>query len=151
MNSLLQNIDHINIVVKDLETVMQFFLALGFQVKDRSRLNGAWISKTVGLDDVDAEYVKLTLPGDNTSIELIRFDNPPGNAIPNPEKANTQGLRHVAFQVADIEKTVAFLKEKGIHPVSVIQSYSAANKRLVYFHGPEGLLLELAQYDGKTS
>ena len=150
MTARLQNIDHINIVVKDLETVMHFFLALGFRLKDRARLNGAWISKTVGLDDVDAEYVKLALPGDNTAIELIRFDNPPGSAIANPEKANTQGLRHLAFQVADIEKTVAFLKAKGIHPVSAIQSYAASHKRLVYFHGPEGILLELAQYAEKT-
>ena len=71
MKPVLKNIDHINIVVKDLQTVKDFFISLGFQEKDQSRLSGDWISKTVGLEDVDAEYVKLTLPGDSTSIELI--------------------------------------------------------------------------------
>ena len=68
------------------------------------------------------------------------------NAIPEPEKANTQGLRHLAFRVSDIGETVAFLKTKGIQPISAIQKYSATDKQLVYFNGPEGILLELAQY-----
>jgi len=146
MTSFLQSIDHINIVVEDLARVTDFFVSLGFKVKDQSRLRGEWISKIVGLDDVDAEYVKLTLPGDSTSLELLQFTNPEYTNIPNPGKANTQGLRHLAFGVADIEAAVAFLKEQGIEPVSSIQEYAPANKKLVYFKGPEDILLELAQY-----
>jgi catechol 2,3-dioxygenase-like lactoylglutathione lyase family enzyme len=93
-----------------------------------------------------AAYVKLTLPGDSTSLELIQFKNPPSTKIPNPGKANTQGLRHLAFRVADIEKAVSFLKTQGIEPFSSIQEYAPASKKLVYFKGPEGILLELAQY-----
>jgi catechol 2,3-dioxygenase-like lactoylglutathione lyase family enzyme len=52
----------------------------------------------------------------------------------------------MAFRVSDIEKTVAQLKQKGIDPVSAIQEYSKTKKKLVYFRGPEGILLELAQY-----
>ncbi len=146
MTSLLQSIDHLNIVVKNLEEVTRFFVSLGFQIKDQSRLRGEWISKTVGLEDVDAEYIKLTLPGDSTSLELIQFKNPLYIKILSPGKANTQGLRHLAFRVDDLEKSVSFLKEQGIEPVSSIQEYSPANKKLVYFKGPENILLELAQY-----
>lgn len=146
MKPFLQNIDHINIVVKDLEKIKAFFVALGFEVMDQSNLSGAWISETVGLEDVDAEYVKLTLPGDSISVELIQFQHPPLNEIENPEKANTHGIRHLAFRVGDIEQTVAFLKQKGIDPLSAIQEYTKLGKKLVYFHGPEGILLELAQY-----
>lgn len=146
MTPLLQNIDHINIVVNDLEKVKAFFIALGFVLEDQAELSGGWISKTVGLADVEAEYAKLTLPGDSASIELIRFKNPPLTEIPTPEKANTQGFRHLAFRVSDIEQTVAFLKEKGIDPLSAVQKYSKTNKKLVYFCGPEGILLEMAQY-----
>jgi catechol 2,3-dioxygenase-like lactoylglutathione lyase family enzyme len=146
MTSFLQSIDHVNIVVKDLPGVTRFFVSLGFEHKDQSRLRGEWISKTVGLDQVDAEYVKLTLPGDSTSLELIQFTTPKLTSIPHPGKANTQGLRHLAFQVADIEAAVAFLKDQGIEPVNSIQEYAPANKKLVYFKGPEDILLELAQY-----
>ena len=143
---MLQNIDHINIVVKDLERVKRFFISLGFVVQDQSRLQGAWISKTVGLDNVDAAYVRLTLPGDRASLELIQFKNPPLVQIPGPDRANTQGLRHLAFRVDNIVKAVSFLKDQGIEPVSSIQAYAPTQKKLVYFRGPEGILLELAQY-----
>jgi len=151
MPAILHSIDHINIVVKNLKEVKRFFVALGFEIKDQSRLQGQWISDTVGLENVDAEYAKLTLPGDNTSLELIQFKHPPATNIPNPGQANTQGLRPLAMQVADIETAVTFLKEQGIEPVSAIQEYVPARKKLVYFKGPEDILLELAQYgDPKT-
>ncbi len=146
MSSFLTNIDHINIVVKDLEKVKQFFLAIGFELQDQSRLQGEWISKIVGLNDVDAEYVRLTLPGDSIALELLQFANPPLYEIESPDKANTQGFRHLAFRVIDIEKTVAHLKDKGIEPFSPIQEFTKTGKKLVYFRGPEGILLELAQY-----
>ena len=146
MTAYLQNIDHINIVVKNLERVERFFVSLGFQVTDRSELRGEWISKTVGLNEVEAEYVKLTLSDDPISLELIQYKSPPATEIPNPGKANTQGLRHLAFRVPDIQKAVSFLIEKGIEPFSSIQEYAPANKKLVYFLGPEDILLELAQY-----
>ena len=72
-----------------------------------------------------------------------------GNGLPiQPihEKANTQGFRHLAFRVSDIEKTVALLKQKGIDPVSAIQEYFKAKKKLGYFRGREGILHELAHY-----
>ncbi|MBT8355636.1 MAG: VOC family protein, partial [Desulfofustis sp.] len=111
-----------------------------------SRLEGDWISETVGLKDVAARYVKLTLPGDRVSVELLQFDHPPITKISSPGLANTQGYRHVAFRVNDIVQTVSFLKQRGINPLSPIQEYAKLSKKLVYFRGPEGILLELAQY-----
>jgi len=150
MTSLLKKIDHINIVVENLEEVKQFFISLGFEIEDRSKLNGEWISKTVGLEDVVAEYIKLALPSDTASIELIQFRNPPLVKNLKNDKANTQGFRHVAFQVSDIKKAVSFLKKQGIKPESSIQEYPPTKKKLVYFKGPENILLELAQY-GETA
>lgn len=146
MNSFVERIDHINIVVKDLDEVKEFFLSLGFAQEDESNLEGNWISETVGLEDVAARYVKLTLPGDRVSVELLQFDHPPIAEISSPGLANTQGYRHVAFRVKDIEETVSFLKNRGISPLSPIQEYAKLSKKLVYFRGPEGILLELAQY-----
>lgn len=143
---MVHRIDHVNIVVKDLDRVKEFFLALGFIEQDQSRLSGEWISDTVGLEDVEAHYVRLTLPGDSISIELLQFDHPPINEIAHLGRANTQGFRHLAFRVEDIEKTAAFLKRRGIEPLSPIQEYVKLSKKLVYFRGPEDILLELAQY-----
>lgn len=146
MENFVERIDHINIVVKNLGEVKAFFMSLGFREEDQSTLEGNWISETVDLEDVKARYVKLTLPGDNVPIELLEFDHPPMTEISFPGSANTQGFRHVAFRVKDIESTVSFLKNKGIEPLSQIQEYLKLSKKLVYFRGPEGILLELAQY-----
>ena len=146
MNSYVERIDHINIVVKELDQVKDFFLSLGFTQEDESNLEGNWISETVGLEKVAARYVKLTLPGDRVSVELLQFHHPPITEISSPGLANTQGYRHVAFRVRDIEQTVSFLQDRGISPLSPIQVYSKLSKKLVYFRGPEGILLELAQY-----
>ncbi len=146
MNSYVERIDHINIVVKDLDQVKDFFLSLGFTQEDESNLEGNWISETVGLEEVAARYVKLTLPGDRVSVELLQFHHPPIIEISSHRLANTQGYRHVSYRVKEIEETVSFLKNRGINPLSPIQEYTKLSKKLVYFRGPEGILLELAQY-----
>ena len=48
MDALVERLDHIDIVVKDLDQVKDFFLALGFAQEDQSRLAGSWISAKVG-------------------------------------------------------------------------------------------------------
>jgi catechol 2,3-dioxygenase-like lactoylglutathione lyase family enzyme len=144
--TLLHSIDHVNIVVEDLDRVSRFFIAFGFELQDQSQLSGEWISRTVGLEDVDASYVKLTLPGDTVSLELIQFRTPPTRKIPDAGRANTAGFRHLAFRVTDIEAAIALVREQGIEPFSEIQEYVPKRKKLVYFRGPEDILLELAQY-----
>ena len=60
---MFQSIDHVNIVVRDLQAAKAFFTDCGFTIQHEGDLQGHWISKIVGLDDVRAEYAKLTLPG----------------------------------------------------------------------------------------
>ena len=70
---MIKHIDHINIVVSDLETSVSFFTEhLDFQVYKRDDLQGDWISKVVGLEHVKATYVQLILPGSETTLELIQ-------------------------------------------------------------------------------
>ena len=146
MTASLQRIDHVNIVVRDLERVKQFFVALGFEVRDQAELKGEWISKIVELNNVEAEYVKLAPPAGGTMLELIRYDNPPANEVPLVGDANTLGFRHMACEVGNMEEAIAALKELDIQPLSEVQEYAPAKKKLVYFRGPEGILLELAEY-----
>src|SRR5258708_6099777 len=75
---LFKKIDHINIVVSDLEAAKDFFLSLGFTVVERRILQGEWINKVVNLPDVKAEYIALTIPGTQTNIELLKYYTPEG-------------------------------------------------------------------------
>lgn len=139
-------IDHVNIVVDDLDAVRDFFLLFGFEERDSSELKGEWISKIVGLEDVHAKYSMLCLSEGQTNIELIKYYNPQSPSNKQQEKANQYGLRHIAFVVDDIEQQIKQLEGVGISCFNNIQTYAKNGKRLVYFYGPEGIILELAQY-----
>jgi catechol 2,3-dioxygenase-like lactoylglutathione lyase family enzyme len=143
---MIKKLDHINIVVSNIEKSINFFALLGFNVEDRAPLHGQWVSLIVGLENVDAEYVKLHLPHNNTRIELIHFTNPPSESDPRMNIANQLGYRHIAFEVNDIATVTTNLQQHGIKLLSPVQTYPKTGKQLVYFYGPDNILLELAQY-----
>ena len=144
--AMLKKINHVNIVVSNLEETKAFFIQLGFEIGDESGLSGEWISSIVGLPDVNAKYVTLSLPGTETNLELIEYTSPPSGKDSNMDKANQIGFRHIAFEVDNIEDEVCRMKEKGIEFLSPIQTYPKTGKRLAYLWGPDRILLELAQY-----
>ncbi len=143
---MIKQIDHINIVVSDLSAAERFFSHFGFKRKAGGRLEGAWISAVVGLPDVVAEYVALDLSGRKPAIELLRYYSPRHEATAEINKPNAIGYRHIALEVSDIEKHVEELKRQNVTLLSDIQVFPANGKKLVYFLGPDNILLELAQY-----
>ncbi|ODS31346.1 MAG: putative lyase [Candidatus Scalindua rubra] len=145
---MLKKINHVNVVVSNLEEAKAFFIQLGFSVGDESELSGEWISSIVRLQNVKSRYVTLALPGTDTNLELIEYGSPPSERDPNMDKANQIGFRHIAFEVENIEEVVHNLKNKGIKFISSIHTYPKTGKQLVYFWGPDRILLELAQYSG---
>ncbi len=143
---MLKKIDHVNVVISNLDIAKEFFTQLGFEVGDESELAGEWISLIVGLQDVKAKYVTLSLPGSSTKLELIEYVSPPSGQDKHIGKANMIGVRHIAFEVDNIEELVQSLRSKGVKFINSIQTYPTTGKRLIYLYGPDGILLELAQY-----
>lgn len=98
-----------------------------------------------------ADCLFLQAPEGETRIELIRYDAPSGLSFSENARANTIGLRHIAFEVQDIDSTLAKAKELGIDPISapVEVPFKVGNlgvKRLAYFHDYDGTLIEAASY-----
>jgi catechol 2,3-dioxygenase-like lactoylglutathione lyase family enzyme len=148
---MIHGLDHINIVVSDLDRARRFFELFGFKTLDASALSGEWISEIVQLEDVSARYVRLELPGTACKIELIVYDHPVQEDQIHPGRANQIGLRHLAFAVKDIELEVTRLENAGVEFLSDIHVYQKLGKKLVYFYGPDGILLELAEYGTKQA
>src|SRR5258708_1303681 len=135
---MLKKIDHINIVVENLDVAKSFFMTLGFTIQGEAELTGKWIDALTGLKKVKAHYVGLHLKGCETNIELLQFLKPKGNKQEGIASVNQMGFRHMAFEVADIEKVVAKLKGEKVTFISEIQTYKPANKKLCYLLGPKG-------------
>lgn len=143
---MIKRIDHINIVVSNLEEARDFFLHFGFSATEPAELKGEWISSVVRLTDVSARYVVLSHSSSSITIELLHYSHPPSGRDAGLSKANQIGFRHLAFEVEDIEAAVGQLRDKGVKFLSDIQIYEKAGKKLVYFYGPDGILLEFAEY-----
>jgi catechol 2,3-dioxygenase-like lactoylglutathione lyase family enzyme len=143
---LIKKIDHINVVVRDLDAAKNFFMHFGFNVLREGELEGEWIEKIVGLSHVSANYIALALPDTQTNIELIKYYSPEGESDPKLSLPNQIGFRHIAMEVKEIEKIVSDLKRKGITFFSNVQTYDDT-KKLCYFLGPEGIIIELAEYE----
>ena len=73
-------------------------------------------------------------------IELFSFPNPPAR----PSRPEALGLRHLAFEVDDIESIVKDLSLKGIQTEQVrVDEFTG--KKFTFFTDPDGLPLELYQ------
>ena len=66
----------------------------------------------------------------------------PKNPPKRPSFPEACGLRHLAFQVDDIDSVVAELKSKGIE-CEPIRMDEFTNKKMTFFFDPDGLPLEL--------
>ena len=78
------------------------------------------------------------LDAGNAQIELFSFPDPPQR----PTRPEACGLRHLAFEVDDIEAEIARLERYGVvaEPIRV-DPYT--DRRFTFFADPDGLPLEL--------
>ncbi|MFT5886694.1 MAG: glyoxylase I family protein [Arcticibacterium sp.] len=84
----------------------------------------------------DSYKLDLALDGEYV-IELFSFPSPP-KRISRPEAA---GLRHLAFEVEDMEAAIAHLEKYNIEAEPVrIDEFT--EKRFTFFADPDGLPLE---------
>jgi catechol 2,3-dioxygenase-like lactoylglutathione lyase family enzyme len=151
---MIRSVDHINIVVEDLERSARFYVdLLGFEETRRAHLEGDWIEAVVGLKGVRADVVYVQPSGGGPRIELIKYEVPTGVALPENAQPHTVGLRHVAFRVDGIHALCDRLREAGVELVgpptqvpSAVINHDAGHKTLCYFHDPDGVVLEFAEY-----
>lgn len=153
-SAMIRAIDHINIVVADLARSVAFYTeVLGFRKTHDVTMEGEWIERIIGLRGVKGFVAFVEPPGGGPRIELLEYRAPAGVTLPENSRANTLGLRHVAFRVDDIATMAARLRAAGVtlfsDPVRVpagVVKFAAGDKTLLYFLDPDGVILELAEY-----
>ena len=143
----IQRMDHVGVVVEDLEAATAFFLELGFTVQGDGSVGGEWVDRIVGLDGIEVDFAMVETPDGHSRLELIRFRSPPGPDADRTVPANVPGIRHLAFAVDDVDAAVARLEPRGAELVGEIVRYGDVY-RLCYIRGPEGIIIELAEQLG---
>lgn len=136
--------DHVGITVRDLDSAIAFFIALGLEVEGRTVVEGEFIEIVTGIPGAASEIVMMRFPGGGTALELssfIRPDPEPGLSAP---MANQTGIRSVALQVKDLQACVERLASEGYALIGGIGEYENA-WRMAYVRGPEDIIVALAE------
>jgi catechol 2,3-dioxygenase-like lactoylglutathione lyase family enzyme len=139
-----ERMEHVGIVVDDLAAATAFFVELGLELQGEGQVEGAWVDRAVGLEDVRAEIAMLETPDGHGRLELSTFLAPPSRSGDGHAPANTTGLRHVSFRVDDLDNVLARLQARGAELVGEVERYENIY-RLCYLRGPEGVIVELAE------
>jgi catechol 2,3-dioxygenase-like lactoylglutathione lyase family enzyme len=143
----IQRMEHVGVVVDDLEAATAFFVELGLELQGEASVEGGWVDRVVGLEGVRADIAMLGTPDGHGRVELARFHAPSGSGGDRHAPANAPGIRHVAFAVDDIDAVVAGLRARGAGLVGEVERYKDSF-RLCYVRGPEGIIVELAERIG---
>ena len=142
---MIQRMDNVLIVVKDLEAAKAFFAELGMELEGEATNEGCWVDRIVGLDDVRADIAMMRTPDGHGRVELSRFHTPPAvRAEPESAPANALGIRRIMFAVDDLDDTVARLRNHGAELVGEIAEYEDVY-RLCFVRGPEGIIIGLSE------
>ena len=141
----LPRMDNVLIVVDDLEAAKAFFLELGLELEGETRVEGPWVDRIVGLQNVHATIALMRTPDGHGRIELDKFHTPEAIRT-GPENApvNTLGIRRIMFAVDDIDDVVARLRAHGAELVGELAQYED-QYRLCYVRSPEGFIVALAE------
>jgi glyoxylase I family protein len=123
----LNKIHHIAIICSNYEQSKRFYVEiLGFN-----------IIREIFREERNSYKLDLEVGG-QYQIELFSFLNP----TPRPSHPEAAGLRHLAFEVDDIDEAIFHLNELDVvtEPIRIDET---TGKRFTFFTDPDGLPLEL--------
>ena len=133
---MLSQIDHIAIVVKDLDQALVTYRdALGLELER--------------VEDVPTEKVKvafLPLPEGHAEIELVQpTDEETG--IGRFLAKRGEGLHHICFRVEDIEAAMSWLQTQGLQLLEDKPRIGSHGQKYIFLHpkSANGVLIELYQ------
>lgn len=148
---------HTGLTVSDLDRSIAFYRdLLGLELIARWDSRQPYLRAIVAYPDAELRIALLRLPGSGDGapshhIELLEYRQPRGRR----GDANTYnpGNGHVAFMVADIDRTYAELSAKGVRfksaPVPITHGRNTGAKG-VYLFDPDDITLELIQPAPRT-
>jgi len=124
---MLKKVHHIAIICSDYERSKHFY----------TEILGLEIIREVYRAERESYKLDLALDGQYI-VELFSFPDPP-KRLTRPEAT---GLRHLAFEVDEIEIVAKVLNEKGISTEPIrVDEYT--NRKFTFFFDPDLLPIEL--------
>ena len=141
----IKRLDHVSVVVEDLDAAVAFFTALGMTVEGEAPIEGEWVDRINAIENIRVNIVMMLTPDGHGRLELTKFHTPQLVAIePAVAPPNALGLRSVMFTVENIDETVTRLLAIGGALIGEVVQYEDKYK-LCYMRGPAGIIVSLAE------
>jgi methylmalonyl-CoA/ethylmalonyl-CoA epimerase len=131
---MLHGIEHIALAVDDIEVAIKHYQEVwGLEVTHRE------IVADQGVEEV-------MLPLGNCSLQLLGATGP-DTIVARFLARRGEGLHHIAYEVDDLESTLADLKAKGVQLVDESPRAGGRGQMVAFVHpkANHGLLVELVQ------
>jgi methylmalonyl-CoA/ethylmalonyl-CoA epimerase len=136
---MLDKIEHIAVAVEDLDAAIAHY-------------RDVWGIEAVGRERVDDQGVEeVMLPVGDSYVQLLGATGP-DTIVARFLKKRGEGLHHIAYEVDDLDGTLAALKERGVRLIDEEPRHGARDQ-MVAFVDPKsnhGLLVELIQRPAPT-
>lgn len=140
----IQRMDHVGVVVDDMEAAKAFFVQLGMELEGEAPVEGEWVDRVNGIDGVRVDIAMMRTPDGHGRLELTKFHSPTAVNSESENAPNILGLRSIMFAVDDVDAAVAGLLAHGAELVGEVAQYQDSY-RLCYVRGPEGIIVALAE------
>lgn len=127
MPPLVRSVHHVALICSDYARSKAFY----------SEVLGLPIIREVHRAERNSFKLDLQV-GLGLQLELFSFPHPP----PRPTRPEACGLRHLAFAVEDLDRTLAELRARGVEAEEV-RVDPHTGRRFTFFQDPDGLPLEL--------
>ena len=135
----IKGIDHIAIVVDDIESALGFWRdVLGLELDHVEEVP-------------EQQSLVAFLPVDGSEIELVEPTSD-DSGVARYLKKHGPGMHHICIQVEALESTLAELKAKGVHLINETPLEGSGGKRLAFIHpkSTQGVLVELYELNQES-
>jgi catechol 2,3-dioxygenase-like lactoylglutathione lyase family enzyme len=136
--------DHVGVVVEDLEAAVAFFVELGLELEGETSVEGEWVDQLVGLQGVRADMAFVRTPDGSGRVELSAFQAPEATGSAPREPVNTPGIPRLTFVVDNVNDVFDRLRPHGAELVGEVAQYEDIY-RYGYVRGPAGIIIGLVQ------
>lgn len=140
----IQRMDHVGVVVDDLEAAIAFFVELGLELEGEATVEGEWVDQLVGLDGVRADMAVVRTPDGHGRVELSTFHTPVAISTAPRAPMNTPGIPRLTFRVDSVDDVLDRLGGHGAELVGEVAQYEDIY-RYCYVRGPDGIIIGLVE------
>jgi len=143
---MVRNVDHVTVCVRDAAAGLKFFALLGFREEKSVVIAGSPFDAYMGVPGIEAEHRTLVLQDSNPrfEIQLLTYRQPTVHADSGAGDLARTGFNHICFAVDDLDAEVARLSAAGVKLRNQVMLFH--DRKLVFLAGPEGVVVELAQW-----